>query len=450
MSGPTERVDGHLAGVERQPPSERTIRRVMASGAAGLFMETYDFGIYGLVAAYLTVEFFTAADPTTSLLITWAVFAIPFLIRPLGGLVLGAVGDRLGRKKVMLFSIVAIAAATALIGAVPSAATIGIAAPLAVLFCRLLQGFVYGGETANAITFVGEWTPRRTRASRLAWVQAGGTGGNLFGSILAFLLSFSLGPVLMQAWGWRVLFLFALPLAGLGFYVRMKIDETPAFRNLQASGDLARTPIRDTVRDRATRLAIVKCILLGALQAAGYYVIYIQLPAYLVREVGFSGSDGLLVTLIGLGAMLVLTPIWGRVADHTGRRRLGIASAVVLAVVLVPCFTLMSNGLGAAVVGILVLTVVYSVHNALTLGAIFEVLTTRTRSTAFSIAWGVCVAVFGGAAPFICTGLIALTGYAQRPALFVALACVLSGVGYAWYRDPSDVETGPAVEVTGR
>jgi MFS transporter, MHS family, proline/betaine transporter len=418
-------------------PDPAMVRRAAFSGAVGFFMETYDFGIYGLVAAYLSVAFFTATDSTTALLVTWAVFAIPFVVRPIGGLALGAIGDTLGRKRVMLFSIAAIALATAAIGVIPSTATIGVAAPLAVLAARVLQGFVYGGETANAITFVGEWTPARRRASRLAWVQCGSSAGQFFGSVLAFALSAALGPVLMQAWGWRVLFLLALPLAAIGIYIRFRIDETPAFRALQAEGTVAANPVRSAFRDAATRSAMVKCFLLGALFAAGFYTIYIQLPAYLVKEVGLTGTQGLLLTLVGLGFLLICTPLWGYAADRFGRRVLGAASSVVVAAVVVPCFLLISGhgGMGTAVAGLLVLTAVYASQNALALGTIFEVLTARTRSTAFSISWGVCAALFGGAAPFVSTALVALTGWSAAPALIVVVAAICSATGFLWYRE---------------
>jgi len=423
--------------VDDVTPDPSMVRRAAFSGAVGFFMETYDFGIYGLVAAYLSTAFFASTDSTTALLVTWAVFAIPFVIRPIGGLVLGAIGDTLGRKRVMLFSIAAIAVATAAIGVIPPAAAIGVAAPLAVLVARVAQGFVYGGETANAITFVGEWTPPRRRASRLAWVQCGSSAGNLFGSVVAFGLSAALGPVLMQAWGWRVLFLLALPLAAVGIYVRYRIDETPAFRALQAEGNVAANPVRSAFRDPSTRTAMIKCFLLGALFAAGFYTIYIQLPAYLVQEVGLSGSEGLLLTLVGLAFLLVCTPIWGYAADRLGRRTLGAASSIAVAVIVVPCFLLISGrgGLGTALVGLLVLTAVYASQNALALGTIFEVLTARTRSTAFSISWGVCAALFGGAAPFISTALVALTGWSASPALIVVVAAVCSAGGFLWYRE---------------
>ncbi|MEQ3553437.1 MFS transporter [Pseudonocardia nematodicida] len=418
-------------------PSPHDVRKATFSGAAGFFMETYDFTIYGLVAAYLTVEFFSTADSATSLLVTWAVFAIPFLVRPVGGVVLGSFADRIGRKTVMLLSVVAIAVATALIGLIPSYQTIGIIAPLAVLLCRLAQGFVYGGETAAAITFVGEWTPVRQRASRLALVQTGASVGNLFGSVCAFSLSFLLGPVLMQAWGWRVLFLLAIPLAGVAVYIRFKIGETPVFRRMQSTGDISSTPLRDAVADPATRGRMYQGALLGALMCAGFYVIYIQQPAYLVAEFGFSAQEGLLVTLVGLSLLVVLTPLFGLAADRYGRRAICVGTAGILALASVPLFVLIGSGtLGAAVAGVLLLTAPFAAHNALTLGAIFETLAARTRGTAFAISWGLTVAVFGGAAPFISTGLIALTGFAQSPALLISFAAVLSAVGYLRYSEP--------------
>lgn len=434
-------ADGAVAAetsADRTAHHPRVVRRAAFSGAAGLFMETYDFGIYGFVAAYLSVEFFTSTSSTASLLVTWAVFAIPFAVRPLGGLVLGAIGDRLGRKKVMLFSITAIALATAAIGIIPSQATIGIGAPLAVLVARMVQGFMYGGEAPNAMTFVGEWSPAGRRASRLAWVQCGSTVGQLSASLLAFTLSASLGPVLMQAWGWRVLFLVALPLAAVGVYIRLRIDETPAFRELQSAGAVATNPIRSTFRDPETRTAMAQCFLIGALFAAGFYTIYIQLPAYLVTAVGFSGSDSLLLAFVGLAFLLVCTPIWGYAADRFGRRRLGAGSSIAMAVIVIPCFMLISGHgtRGVAITGVLLLTVVYSAQNALAHATFFEVLKTRTRSTAFSISWGFCAALFGGAAPFMSTALVAGTGWAASPALIVVVGALCSAAGYFWFREP--------------
>lgn len=432
--------------VPDEQPSPDQVRKATFSGAAGFFMETYDFTIYGLVASFLTVEFFAASDAASSLLLTWAVFAVPFLVRPLGGIVLGSLGDRIGRKTVMLVSIVAIAVATAAVGLIPSYAAIGVVAPLAVLLCRFAQGFVYGGETSAAITFVGEWSPVGKRASRLALVQTGASTGNLFGSALAFGLSSLLGPVLMQAWGWRTLFLVAIPLAGIALYVRFKVGETPVFRRMQSEGTVSRRPLRDTLADRPTRRGMYQCVLLGALQCAGFYIIYIQQPAYLVAEFGFTAQQGLLVTLVGFALLVVMTPLWGLAADRHGRRTICVVSASFLLVAAVPLFVLVGSGtVLAAVLGMLLLTMLFSAHNALTLGAIFETLGARTRNTAFSIAWGLTVAVFGGAAPFISTGLVALTGYVYSPALLISVAAALTVIGYRRYTDP--VDRAPAADV---
>ncbi|WP_426323299.1 MFS transporter [Microbacterium sp. E-13] len=411
----------------------KMVRRAWLSGAAGFFMETYEFGIYGIVAAYLAAEFFSSGNPTVSLLLTWIVFAIPFAIRPLGGIVLGSIGDRFGRKRVMLLSIVIMCGSTVLIGLIPGEAIIGIAAPIAVIACRLIQGAVFGGETANAVTFAGEWAPRRIRASRIAFVQTGATLGNMVGSSLAFVLTFTLGASLMQAWGWRMLFLFALPLAALGFYIRYRVGETPAFQTLADTGALAAAPIRDAVKSRNTRASMAKCILIAAILATGYYGVYIVLPAYLVNTIGFAPAEGMLVTLIGLAALAVLSIGWGRLADRVNRRWLGCGAAVAMAVLALPAFSMIRDSGGSLAVAIgatLMLTVPYSVINAVTHSVIFDLLSTRTRSTSYAIAFGIAVALFGGLAPFIGTALIGLTGDAASPAYFLILAAVVSIIGY--------------------
>jgi len=414
------------------------VRRAWLSGAAGFFMETYEFGIYGIVASYLAVEFFSSGSATVSLMLTWIVFAIPFAIRPLGGILLGSIGDRFGRKRVMMLSIAIMAASTTLIGLVPGEAVIGLAAPIAILVCRLIQGAVFGGETANAVTFAGEWAPRRIRASRIAFVQIGATVGNMFGSSLAFVLTFTLGTALMQAWGWRVLFLFALPLAAIGFYIRYRVGETPAFQKLSDTGTLAAAPVRDSLTSRLTRASMAKCLMVAAILATGYYGVYIQLPSYLVNTMNFTAADGMLVTVVGLAVLAVLSAAAGLVADRVNRRWLGGGAALVLAVVALPAFMLIRDSGGSLAVAIgatLLLTVPYSIINAVTHSVIFDLLSTRTRSTSYAIAFGISVAIFGGLAPFIGTALIGLTGDAASPAYFLILAAVVSTIGYALIRE---------------
>ncbi len=434
--------------VTEQP---QTLRRVVWGGAVGVFVEYYDYAAYGFVAVTIAKVFFAPEDQAAALLLTYGVFALTFLLRPVGGIVLGHIADRVGRKRVMIFTLTMMAAATTLIGFLPAYAAIGIAAPIFLLLLRLVQGFSAGGEMGSAMTFVGEWSSPKNRARNLAFVHFGSYCALFFGSSVAYLLNVSLGAENMVAWGWRVVFIIAAPLGIIGLYIRFKLQETPVFKQLVKLDLVAKNPFKEALSTSSSRKAILLATLIPVLNGAGYYVLYVYMPTYLKANLGFTAADGLVVTLAGVTVSLVLIPLMGYLADRIGRRPLMIASAVLVLIVTLPSYALMTAGtLGAAVGGVVLLAVCFSPQPGIVHAVLVELFATRVRTTGYSIGYNLATAIFGGFAPFIITFFIGLTGNLASPGFFLMITAVITLIGLLYSKETKGIEFVHGAEATGR
>lgn len=410
--------------------TSRSTRRVIVSGAIGVFVEYYDYAAYGLVAGVVATVFFPPGAPNAALLLTYGVFAVSFVFRPIGGIILGQISDRAGRKAVMVFTLTLMAITTALIGLLPSYTAIGVAAPLLLLLLRLAQGFSAGGEMGSAMSFVGEWSPPRHRARNLAIIQFGSYMALFAGTVLAAGLNAALGADSMRDWGWRLVFLVAGPLGVIGFYIRSKLEDTPAFRRLLATGEVATSPLREMAGSSANRLAVLGATLVSVLNSAGYYVLFVYMPTYLRANLGFSVGEGLVITVVGIVVSLVLIPVVGALADRVGRRWLMIGSALATLVVALPAYSIMTAGsVLSAALGAALLAACFAPQPGIVHTVLVELFRTRVRTTGYSIGYNISTAVFGGAAPFIITWLIASTGVVSSPAIFMMASAVLTVVG---------------------
>ena len=217
---------------------KKTLRRAIVASSLGNASEWYDYGIYALLVIPLGHAFFPESSPAVQVLSTFAIFALSFLLRPLGGIVLGPLGDRLGRQRVLVFSIMLMAGATTLIGVLPTHASIGIFAPALLLILRLIQGFSTGGEYGGAATFMAEYSPSKQRGFYGSFLEFGTTIGTVLGLAVVAICQYSLGDDAMAAWGWRIPFLLAAPLGLIGLYVRLKLDDTPVFREAKDLGQV--------------------------------------------------------------------------------------------------------------------------------------------------------------------------------------------------------------------
>jgi MHS family proline/betaine transporter-like MFS transporter len=371
------------------------------------------------MAPVIARKFFPAGDEITSLLSTFAAFGVGFVVRPLGGIVIGRLGDVHGRKAALLLTIGLMAAGTVLIGVIPTYESIGLAAPALVVLARLLQGFSAGGEWGGATAFMVEWAPAHRRGLYGSLQQCSVAGGLLLGAATAALVGTVLSPEALESWGWRVPFLLGGLLGPVGLYMRRHMDETPAFVAARQTAPVpAEAPWR--LAARAFGFTVVWTV--------SYYTVLTYMPTFLQKHAGVPRSEALWVTAAGLVLLALSTPALGYLSDRIGRKPLLLAACVACVVLPYPLLgaIVSSRDLGTIVLAQLALALAIAVFSGPGRAAIAEIFPTRQRSTWMSTGYSLAVAVFGGFAPFIATWLIERTGNPLSPAFYLMAAGVVS------------------------
>uniref|UniRef100_UPI003556445D MFS transporter n=1 Tax=Streptomyces corallincola TaxID=2851888 RepID=UPI003556445D len=403
------------------------LKRAVGASALGNCMEWFDFGVYSYLAATLGKVFFPGASPGAQVISSFATFAAAFVVRPLGGLVFGPLGDRIGRQKVLATTMIMMAAGTFAIGIIPGYATIGIAAPILLLLARMVQGFSTGGEYGGATTFVAEYSPDRRRGFLSSWLDFGTFVGYALGSALVTVLNLALTDAQMLSWGWRLPFLIAGPLGVIGLYMRLKLEESPAFQQqLDAheesmATESAGTEFKKIIRDHWQALLV--CMGLVLLYNVTNYMVTGYLPTYQTETLHRSSGSADVLVLIGMVWIVVLITFLGRLSDRIGRRPLYGVSAAAMIVLAVPAFLLIkAHGTWAPVLGVLLLSTLlacFAAPSAATLPALFP---TAVRYAAMGIGFNFAVAAFGGTTPLVTAALVDLTGDDLMPAYYLMLA----------------------------
>lgn len=400
------------------------VGRVQAIFAAviGNILEWYDFSIYAFVATIIAKRFFPAGDDIAALLSTFAAFGIGFLARPLGGIVIGRLADRRGRKLALVATILMMAGGTVTIGLIPGYAALGWLAPVLLVLARLLQGFSTGGEWGGSTSFIVEWAPENRRGLYGSFHQASVSGGLLLGSGITALLSTLLAPEAMQDWGWRVPFLLGGVLLPVGLYLRRNIAETPAFRRAQSEAPAPSGISGPWLAARAFGFTI--------LWTVTSYVMLSFMPTFTQKFAGLSRVEALWSSTAGIVMLVVAIPAMGYLSDRVGRRPLLLTCTIGFAVLAYPIFAVMVWGSSLAV--ILPVQIFVSLLIAFFSGpgpaAIAEIFPTRARVLWMSIGYSLAVAIFGGFAPYIATWLIERTGSPLSPSLYVIAAAIVSSV----------------------
>ena len=400
-------------------------KRVLAGGSIGQFIEFYDFTLYGLSAVTLSQLFFPGENALAGLLATFATFGVAFLVRPLGGLFFGAVGDRIGRRKVLFVTLMLIGLATTLIGLLPTYETIGVFAPILLVLCRLIQGFSAGGESVGAPAFVFEHAPLERRGFWINVTLAATALPSVIGGTLILVLSSTMTPEAFDSYGWRIPFLLALPLAFFGLWIRSKTEESEAFKQvLRKHEHKEYSPIREAFRENRVRMLQVICVMaltaMGFYFLSGYFVSYVQVTGELSREASLAANA------VAMALYAVLLPIGGMIGDRVGRKPMLITGAVALAVLSIPCFMLVTSGsLGLAILGQLMFVIPMCVYGGGCYTFFVEIFTTETRFTSAAISYNVAYAAFGGTAPFIGTMLVSSTGKDSAPGFYMAAAAAI-------------------------
>jgi len=405
----------------------RDVRRAVAASAIGNATEWFDYGIYAYGVTYISHALFPGSTQEATLF-ALATFAISFVVRPLGGLFWGPLGDRLGRKSILAVTIVMMAVATFCIGLIPSYATIGFWAPLSLILLRLVQGFSTGGEYGGAATFMAEYAPDNRRGFFGSFLEVGTLAGFSAGAFLMLGFSLFLGDEAMRDWGWRLPFLFAAPLGMVGLYLRAKIADTPIFDEIRAQPhrDAARVGLGYLFKNYGRPLLVMSG-LVTALNVVNYTLLS-YMPTYLERRLHLSTQEALLVPLLGMLFMMLFLPVAGAASDRFGRKPLWWASLIGLFVLAIPLYHLMAISLTGAIVGFALLGLLY-VPQLATISATFPAMfPTHVRFASFAIAYNVATSVFGGTAPALNSWLISRTGDPNVPAYYMMASCVVGMV----------------------
>lgn len=406
------------------PPAPH-FRKVVVAASIGSFIEIYDAVLYGYFATVLAVQFFPAQDPTAGLLATFAIFAVGFLVNPIGAIIFGHLGDRIGRRPALAGSLLLMTVATMAFGLLPTYATVGVLAPVLLLVCRIMQGLSVSAEIPGAQLLIMEYAPPGRQGRMVAINNVAGNLGGATAATVGLVLARMLPPEQLAGWGWRAAFLAAAPIGLVGLYVRSRLLDSPAF---VALGALARQDRAPLVRALATaKRGMLVLVAWTAASAVGGFLLAGFLPSYLIRVAGLSAVDAYSANLVAILLQAASALAGGYLADRFPLRRVAIAIMAGLAVTAVPGFLLITSSqtlLGALLgqgMWAIFIGATYSVGTVLAL-RMFPV---AIRFTALAVAFSVGITLFGSTAPYVSTWLVAATASPIAPAFYLAAAAVV-------------------------
>ena len=439
---------------------ERAVRRAVKAASLGNAMEWFDFGIYAYLASTIGRVFFPSGNDTVQLLASFATFAVAFLVRPLGGMVFGPMGDKVGRKKVLALTMILMAVGTAAIGMLPTYAAVGFWSPLLLIVFRLLQGFSTGGEYGGASTFIAEYAPDKRRGYFGSFLELGTLAGYTGAAGLVTALTTWLGTDTMDDWGWRIPFLLAGPLGIVGIYLRLKLDDTPAYLKLE-EGTVHISEAADKVETTATgdlakifrqhwRTLLLCIALVGAYNITDYMVLS-YMPTYLSDEMDYSETHGLLILVGTMVILMLIINQVGRLNDRVGRKPVLMAGMLGFFVLSAPAFLLVKQGSLVAVSGGMLLLGLSLVCLLGTMSAALPAMfPTSVRYGSLSVGYNLSASLFGGTTPLVITALISVTGSDMMPAYYsmgaalvgvIAVACMKETAQRPLEGSPPSVQT---------
>ncbi|HEV2078311.1 MAG TPA: MFS transporter [Allosphingosinicella sp.] len=432
-------MDGRAGAAEA---GEKTpLRRVVMASLIGTTIEWYDFFLYGSAAALVFNKlFFPSYDPLTGTLLAFATYALGFVARPVGGIVFGHYGDRIGRKRLLMLSLILMGVATVLIGLLPTYAQIGIWAPLALIFLRLVQGFAVGGEWGGAVLMAAEHGDAARRGFWASWPQAGVPAGNLLAAGVLALMAGLQSEADFLEWGWRVPFVLSALLVLVGFYIRNRVSESPMFEQALDEAEVPpKLPAIDVFRERPRALVLGAGLRVG--ENISYYILTVFSLTYLVDVASETRSLALNALLVGAAVQFFAIPLFARLSDRIGRRPVYAFGAFGLAAWSFLMFGLLGSGSNASIVLALVVGLV--LHGAMygpQAAFITELFPTRIRYSGVSIAYQLTSIVAGSLAPIIALALYQRYDSALPVAIYVGVTCAISGISALLAKETKGVE----------
>lgn len=411
------------------PPRTSADTRLRTSVAVGIgnFMEWFDFAIYGFFAVLIGELFFPAgADPVVAALSSFSVFAIGFLMRPLGAFILGPIGDKHGRRTALVVSVVLMGTATFLIGVLPSYAAIGVAAPVLLVLLRCAQGLAAGGEWSGSAAYLVESAPANRRGLFGSLISGTAALAFIVGSFVALWINSSLGQEALRSWGWRIPFLLALPMALIGLYIRMRLGDTPVFTTLQEKHEVADAPLKQA-SDRRNLYAILLTFAFSSVSGLGIYYLATYMNNHFTNALGFDRPHALLLSGIGLFLYMLMCPLAGMLSDRVGRRSIQLLGTAGFVVLSIPAFLLFETGNSVLIVaGVALLGVCQALCSVTNVVLLVELFPASTRSSGSALGYNLGLALIAGPGPLIATALVNASGSTLSPSWYLVAVSVVA------------------------
>ncbi|HJF67099.1 MFS transporter [Staphylococcus kloosii] len=399
-------------------------KSVVASGI-GNAMEFFDFALYSYLAVIISKNFFSPVDNNElKLVFTFATFAISFLLRPIGGIFFGRIGDKYGRKIVLTLTIVMMAISTLLIGLLPTYDQIGVYAPLLLLLARVLQGFSLGGEYSGSMVYIAESTPDNKRLRMGTGLEIGTIAGYIVASVLITILFWTLSDAQMNSWGWRIPFFLSVPIGLFGLYLRYNLDESPIFEHDVATHQEEKPRVRDILV--LYKKDILICVVFVAFFNITNYMLLGYMPSYLDENVGISDRVSIPITAIVLIIMIPLALSFGKLADKFGNKKVisfGLIMGIIISTI---AFTLLNVGsMIALFIGLLLIGIVLSVYEGTMPGTLPALFHTNVRYRTIAWTFNIAISIFGGTTPLVASWLVHITGNNLAPAFYLMLISIV-------------------------
>jgi len=401
-------------------PKGKITRQMTIAGIVGNILEWYDFAIYGYFAPTIGANFFPSDDPTVSVIAAFGAFAAGFLVRPFGSILFGHIGDKLGRRRGLVLSVILMAIPTFAIGVLPDYAAIGTTASVLLVLMRMLQGLSVGGEYTTSIVFLVENSPPNRRAFYTSWSTWGAVAGILTGSAVGALAANFLTPDQVTSWGWRLPFLLGLVIGLAGLYLRrqnVQQDEVPV-------SDV-KSPVIEAFRNHWR--AILKVAGINVVMATAFYMCFVYVTTWLQETAHVSSAKSLDINSLNMSLLLLLIPLAALLADRIGRKPMLVSGTIGVLLLAYPLFFLMQHDDSLNIfLGQFGFVVLMSMILGTYPAVIAEMLPSRVRVSALSIGYNLCLAIFGGTTPLVCAYLVARTGDDLSPAFYLMATAVVS------------------------
>lgn len=406
----------------------RQQRKALIASLVGNSIEWYDYFLYGTATALVFNKlFFPSFDPVVGLMLSYLTFALPFFIRPLGGIVFAHIGDRIGRKKTLVATLMLMGVSTVLIGLLPSYESIGVLAPILLVTLRVIQGMGIGGEWGGALLIAVEHSDEKKRALYGSVPQMGVPIGLLLGTFAMSLTTFLTTDEQFLSWGWRVPFLISAVLVGLGFWIRNGVEESEAFQKVKESGEVAKVPLVETLKHHWKEVLLATGM--KVVETAPFYIFSTFIISYATKFVNMDRTVVLNSITISTLVCVLLIPVMGRLADRVGRRPLYLWGTVAMILYTFPYFMLVNTGSNALLIlaNVIGLGIIWTPITAV-LGTLYsEIFSTKVRYTGVTLGYQLGAALAGGTAPLIATALLSRFDNSYVPvAIYLMLASSLS------------------------